>query len=337
MKLPLEFALKFVFRLVFPGALFAAAMFPLLRWITLQAAVPIRFEYLYPVAVIGLGWLITVCDMHIYMLFEGRRYWPMRFHDWMLERETERLKAIEAEIFANAPLPKPAEEDPRRTRRYLEASVRLRTFPRDKDGVFFAQHPTRLGNIIAAYEHYPSANYGIDAVFYWYRLWVMLDKDLREELDNAQALVDSTVYVTFVLCVSGLLMFGYAALGNLAYWCPGIATAVRLPHVSGSVMPILLGIACLGAARMLYCLSLHAHAQYGETFKSVFDQYRTKLNFDDIVRTVGKLTGAPMLPYTASSRDKYRIAWFYLQWGRAWDDVENRSKTVAEWQLPPKP
>jgi hypothetical protein len=334
MKLPLEFALKFVFRLVFPGVILAAAAVPLVHWVVHASEIPIKFEYLYPVEVIGWGWIIVVCDMHIYMLFEGRRYWPTFLREWMLAREGKRLKRIQDEIQDNAPRP---QDDPNRTWRYLEASVRLLTFPRNKDGKPFVQNPTRLGNVIVAYEHYSYANYGIDAVFYWYRLWVLLDKDLREELDNAQALVDSTVYVSFVFCVSGVLMFIYAGLGAMAY-CDALASAaISLPYVPKPSILVAFGVACFVIARVIYCLSLHAHAQYGETFKAVFDQHRAKLNFDDVVQTVAGFTRNPMLPHTKSRREKFRIAWFYLQWGRAWDDAENRSKTVADWQEPPLP
>jgi hypothetical protein len=49
-------------------------------------------------------------------------------------------------------------------------------------------------------------------VFYWYRLWVVIDKNLREELDNAQSVVDSTVYISFSLYLSGVIMFAYAGI-----------------------------------------------------------------------------------------------------------------------------
>jgi hypothetical protein len=85
--------------------------------------------------------------------------------------------------------------------------------------------------------------YGLDAVFYWYRLWVLLDKDLREEIDNAQAIVDSTVYIAFGFYLSALVTFFYACIEifaqtNLPYlsWFPDfLYTAPRLPYVPGPV------------------------------------------------------------------------------------------------------
>src|SRR5262245_27523042 len=98
MKLPLEFATKFVFRLVFPGAILAAAATPLARWTLQSCGIPLKIEYLYPIELIFLGWLIVISDMHIYMLFEGRRYWPNALRNLMVDCESKRLQKIENKI-----------------------------------------------------------------------------------------------------------------------------------------------------------------------------------------------------------------------------------------------
>src|SRR5262249_2356964 len=113
-------------------------------------------------------------------------------------------------------------------RRFSEAGVEYGLYPINKDGEAYVQYPTRLGNIIESFENYPNVKYGLDSVFYWYRLWVVLDKDLREEIDSAQAVVDSTVYISFVLYVSGLVMLVYAALA---------ATVARLQSLSAAKLP----------------------------------------------------------------------------------------------------
>jgi hypothetical protein len=77
-------------------------------------------------------------------------------------------------------------------RKALEVGVEYALYPTDDDSAAYVAHPTRLGNIIESFESYPKIKYGLDSVFYWYRLWVVLDKDLREEIDSSQAVVDST-------------------------------------------------------------------------------------------------------------------------------------------------
>jgi hypothetical protein len=192
MKLPFDFSIKLLFRLVFPGAILAAALVPALHALLRAFGLNINFAYLFPIEVIAWGWVIVVSDMTIYMLFEGRRYWPSpirRLLMWCQQRRLQRLR----EIIRNPPPPNTDR------RRFSEAGVEYRLYPIRRDGEAFVRYPTRLGNVIESFENYPNVKYGLDAVFYWYRLWVVLDKDLREEIDSAQAVVDSTVYISFVL------------------------------------------------------------------------------------------------------------------------------------------
>jgi flagellar biosynthesis regulator FlaF len=63
----------------------------------------------------------------------------------------------------------------------------------------------RLGNLITAFESYSNTRYGIDGVFYWNRIWLKLEKDVRDDIDNHQAMADSTVYASFILFINALL------------------------------------------------------------------------------------------------------------------------------------
>src|SRR5262249_8347244 len=97
---------------------------------------------------------------------------------------------------------------------------------------------------------------------------------------------------------------------------------------------VILGLACLLGARCLYGISLRAHAQYGELFKSVFDQYRSKVIFDDVVKTVGGIMDDPTLSHRLRNRERYRVVLRYLQYGRIRDESTHVNKTVGEWKKP---
>lgn len=326
MKLPLDFGLKLIFRLVIPGVLLAAAMVPLVHWAMQSVGVHLKFEYIFPIEIIGWGWAVVICDMHIYMLFEGRRYWPGWLREWMVKREEKRLNRAQESMakYRRAPpagTPNAISESERRAR-YLEASVEYGWFPLNEDGNVSVPRPTRLGNLIESFESYPSAVYGLDSVFYWYRLWIVLDKESREELDNAQALADSTVYLTFVLYLSAIMMLVYALFSKLG---------VNFAHVPNPLMLCVLAICCLLIGFVIYRLSFHTQAQYGELFKAVFDQYRTKLNFDDVLTTVGEIAHLPYLALKPQ-REKNMIVWRYLRWRRIRDDGTGENKPVGEWR-----
>jgi hypothetical protein len=265
--------------------------------------------------VIALGWLVVVNDMTIYMIFEGRRYWLPPIRDLLIRCQKRRLKRLRDLVIINPPLNLD-------NRTYLEAAVEYGRYPIDEGGDAYVEHPTRLGNILESYETYPNVKYGLDAVFNWSRLWVVLDKDLREEIDSAQAVVDSTVYISFALFVSGLVMLVYVFLRWLS---------VEIRYVPASNILSIVAAGCLFVGFVIYRSSLHAHAQFGELFKSVFDQYRSKLVFDDVLDDIARTTDDPTMTLKLSQRDKNKIIWRYLRWHRIRDEMSGRNLTVREW------
>jgi len=97
--------------------------------------------------------------MHIYMALEGRRYWPCWLRKLFLCAEESRLLMLREDFNAS----KNTDHV-----KYVELSVELRRFPLNDAGDFIARYPTRLGNLLTAYEEYPLRVYGMDSVFYWY-------------------------------------------------------------------------------------------------------------------------------------------------------------------------
>ena len=294
MKLPFSFSLKFAFRLLLPGFILSLGIFPILQTILDQLKLTITSEFVFFLSVVIIGWIFVILDMPIYMAFEGRRYWPKPLWNYFKSLEENRLKKLKKQIrdSKNSDIVK-----------YLESSVELRRFPTGDDGNYCVMFPTRIGNLIAAYEMYPKRSYGMDSIFYWYRIWLTLDKEVREEIDNQQALADSTIYVIAALNICGLLCIIYAFLRML-----NIQFIRVLPNGY-----LLLGLAILAfvASYILYRLSLHIHATFGEIFKSVFDNYRENSSFEDVINEVAEIIGDSNLN-NLSKREQYQIAWRYL-------------------------
>ena len=200
MKLPFSFSLKFAFRLLLPGFILSLGIFPVLQTILDRLKLTITSETVFFISVVIVGWIFVIFDMPIYMAFEGRRYWPKPLWNYFKRLEERRLRKVIRDS-----------QSPDVTT-YLEASVELRRFPMEEDGNYCVKFPTRIGNLIAAYEMYSERSYGMDSIFYWYRIWLTLDKEVREEIDNQQALADSTIYVITALNICGLLCTVYAFL-----------------------------------------------------------------------------------------------------------------------------
>jgi hypothetical protein len=272
MKLPFSFSLKFVFRMLLPGLFFALGLLPLLQTLLDRMGAIKYTEAAFVVLVILGGWLMVVLDMHIYMLYEGRRYWPKPIWDFFVRLESKRVSRLSKIIETNTAS---AGDE----RRQQEARTDLNQYRLDENRVYHVDYPTRLGNIITAYENYPLRIYGMDPPFYWYRLWLFLDKDQREEIDSLQALADSTLYTSAGLYFCGFLCFLYALIRGLNLNWIGY-----LP--SAPVLYLLCLLSFLGGW-LIYRGSFHLHAQFGELFKAFFDVYHHKLEFKEVLEQLG--------------------------------------------------
>lgn len=291
MKLPFSLTLKFVFRLLLPGFLLSLGAFPLIHWILDLVEVGLADGVVFTAGCVLFGWLFLLLDMPIYMLFEGRRYWPPFILRLFLFLEWRRLKRLCKAI-----------NDGNRAR-YLEASVDIRRFPMDEEGEYEVRFPTRLGNLLTAFEEYSKRVYGMDSIFFWPRIWICLDDDLRKELDDQQAIADSAVYASAALYTDALLGIIYVLL---QWWTD--ALDALLP--SCMTLLILAG-ACCAAGYAIYRISVHEQATFGELFKAVFDQYRSKVNVDEIIGEIKSL--APdAISETMPARERYKVAWRYL-------------------------
>lgn len=319
MKLPFDLSLKFIFRVLLPGLFAALGLLPLMETALKFFHAENYADPVFVALILLTGYLILLLDMHIYMLFEGRR-WPEGLRKVFTRWEAGRLAKLMRidEAFAR--------KDPAVSlSQYNEAWADMRQFPLDKDGHPEAQFPTRLGNLIAAFEEYPKSRYGMDAVFYWPRLWMKVDKDLREEIDSSQAQADSALYTTAVLYFDGLMFLLYAGLKALGVSGIGIMDGIPLVGL------LLISLAAFLGGRLLYRVSLYAHNAFGELFKAVFDQFNQEVDFEGVVREVAEITGDSWLA-DGPARQRRRAAWLYLQYYRVRPDGSQPSVPVPQAQ-----
>jgi len=122
--------------------------------------------------------------------------------------------------------------------------------------------PTRLGNVIRAFEEYPRAVYGTSAIPLWPRLIAVVDKDYKPVLDEAKASLDFMINASFL---SGLLSSSILVAGLLVperiHWWPWL---------------LQLSLAAL-AARLFYVASIGQAASWGAQVKGAFDLFRWDL------------------------------------------------------------
>jgi hypothetical protein len=305
MKPPFELGVKLLFRLLIPGFFFILGFVPILFTFLDYTGWNIQREYVFSFGIVLMGWIIITLDMPIYMFFEGRRFWPSPWRRLFMYLETNRLKRNikKEDKFYNLSTTQKGNEALASFQKSLEAWVEIRQFPMNDEGHYQALFPTRMGNLITAFESYPYTRYGMDSTFYSSRIWLRLSKDLKDEIDNTQALADCAVYSSFAFYISAFFWFIYAVSPKAQ------TTLIKyLPDVKFSWLLffffILLGYGAYRAA-------IYPQARYGEVFKSVFDTYQKDIDIDEIIQTVALLTNDSAIK--SVSRDKkLKIAWDYL-------------------------
>lgn len=310
-----SFDLKLVFRLLLPGFILTVALIPVLQTILELAGASQWFEMMFVVLTIFMGWLVVIFDMPIYMAFEGRRFWPNLLSKSFKKLEEKRLQRLWEKLDKAKKNNDRAQE--------LEISVEIRKFPINIYGEYHVLFPTRLGNLITAFEEYSNRIYGLDSVFYWPRIWLKLEKHIQEDVDNQQAMTDSAIYVTVSLYISGVISILYALIQLFnTNWLPNLPDEAAL---------LIMAFCCFLIGYIIYRFSLHLFAQFGETFKSVFDLHHEDVLFEKVVQDIADITMNPDL-LTAPDKLKYKIVWRYLHNYRV--KLKEDEKSYSPMKLP---
>jgi hypothetical protein len=120
---------------------------------------------------------------------------------------------------------------------------------------------TRLGNTLRAAESYPGdpERWGLDAVFWWPRLYLIIPDSARAQVDDARASMDQMV----VLSALSVMFAGVAAGFGIA----GLPLAVWVPCCVGG----------LALSWLTYRAAVTSAAGFGDLVRSCFDLFRGDL------------------------------------------------------------
>lgn len=294
MKLPFSFGLTLALRVLLPGSILTLGLAPIFQsWINVLG-IKIDAIAAFTFGTVLIGWVINATDMGVYKIFEGRDCRPQWLCLFFRNRQHKRIERIKGRI--NKYIDKVEANGSQIAKEHFgqkasEVWVKLREYPIDSEGLIQVDLPFRLGNVIYGYEGYSAREYGKDAVFYWPKLWLSLDTDVRRELDEQQAMADSGVYLATVLVVLGSLYLGYSIglLFNYYYCSHEIDTASYVVHKYA-----VSSVAAYLAAFLAYTIAIRLHVQYGETFKAVFDQFHSRVDFEQMaLASYDKVTQKP--------------------------------------------
>jgi hypothetical protein len=175
--------------------------------------------------------------------------------------------------------------------------------------------PTRLGNALRAAESYPGQDrWGLDAVFWWPRLYLNLPDSARSQVDDARAGLDQLVVLTMLSAVFAVGAFIVSFLG----------------------LNQVVGFSCAGGGLLLsrasYLAAVTSATVFGDLVRSSYDLYRGDLL---------KQLGWPMPPTLPEERKLWAVLTKQLYRGGVDNDEEAllnapRQPAAAQPDTPPR-
>ncbi len=196
--------------------------------------------------------------MPIIKLYEGYPWWDTRLGRLFTHRKQNRLRWLKNQI-------KELEND-NITR--IKYQLEVDQFPLDEARVL----PTKLGNLIAAFEAYPGSRYGMDGVTFWPRLYPILDKEgFLPYITQARSTLDFLLNTSLLMAI-----FGFECL---------LLRIFFLSHISG-MLPLL----AFAASLIFYVAAASSVHDWGAMSQVAFDLFRYHLAHALGLKTVGSFT-----------------------------------------------
>lgn len=267
-------------RLTF-GTLLPVVVFVLLAYLAVGPLVPERWEVLQAVAQLEPEWrlavvafltvlltgLLYVLNVPLIRLYEGYHWEESGLGRWLTRRQRARLVAIETtERFLGYLVRELKSEEPKNLRieeleqRRDEAGrTKVSSYPRISSVL-----PTRLGNVIRAFENYPYRQYGMSGIELWPRLLPLIPPDHATTIETAKTRFDFMLNASALSVALALLVLTTAVFAPLE---PG----------DGTLAEITVALACAGLSIAFYRGSVGRAEEWGGHVKAAFDLYRRKL------------------------------------------------------------
>lgn len=267
MNIPVNLNFNFFIQNVVPGLFFSFLTYPIYSTLFDFIKSDMKINYLY--WILGIGFFFSILlyfsGYCIYQIVEGRIFWPHKFKEKRRKRWENHICKLEKRI-------KEGEEKGAHESAIAELYYKLRAFPIDEKSRYYSFSPTKLGNIIYGYEDYSYISYGMDSIFYGYRIWLRLDKNSKSGLERYSSLADSAVYTVFVSFVVSIIyaLWIISSIVIVRFDLSKFQTAI-LPKGPPFAWVLTIFIFSFIMGVIIYRMAISLHRSYGEFFKAVFD------------------------------------------------------------------
>jgi hypothetical protein len=267
-------------RAIIIGALLPAAVFVLVLHVFVVPMLPWEWRLITRIAVLDAQWqvaslivastliagLLYVLNTSITRIYEGYPWEHGLIGRW-------RKKRYQAKLASRKSTRKLARELRRRLSRTNSRDTRLGALVKVRDDADREIHerypsarsvlPTRLGNVIRAFETYPREQYGISAIPLWPRFVARIRPDHAAVIDDAKTSFDVAINLSFLAAVTAFSMIAIAAVYPLPFASTRLLTWFMVRTAIA-----------LALAWVFYVLAIGRAGAWGDLCRGVFDLYR---------------------------------------------------------------
>ncbi|MEM6501298.1 MAG: hypothetical protein AAF685_05615 [Cyanobacteria bacterium P01_C01_bin.89] len=194
--------------------------------------------------------IVQQIELPVLRLLEG--YWPQwcdRPRRWKIHRVAERQAQVLKRLQQIRIAALQNKSDPYDFEKQIALEEKLRELPTNFESAPVNRYlmPTRLGNILRAYERKPAEKYGLDAVVCWPRLWLLLPDPVKIDIGASRSELNAAVR----LVIWGIL---FTVWTIWTHWWALVVGAIT--------------------AWLAYRWAINAAQAYGILIESAFDTHR---------------------------------------------------------------
>jgi len=150
--------------------------------------------------------------------------------------------------------------------------------------------PTKLGNVFRSMEIYPKWKYGMDGVFFWTRIQLLMSEGNKKIIEKMRAFVDMFVELTWIFFIASIVYLAILTFNGKYFLSVGFFIIFLLFSLAS------------------YNMAVQSALKYGYYTRSIFDLYREELWNKTKNCQFNKLDS---LPEKERWDNIFRYLWFY--------------------------
>lgn len=150
--------------------------------------------------------------------------------------------------------------------------------------------PTKLGNVFKSIEIYPEWKYGMNGIFFWTRIQLLMSEENKKTIDKMRAFVDMFVELSWIF-FSAAIIYSLVSVYNGKF-----------------ILSIAWFIIFSLFSFISYNMAVQSALKFGYYVRSIFDLYREELWKKIKIRKFDRLKS---LPENERWDNVFRYLWFY--------------------------